>query len=86
MSCIAAVGRPEPVASRTAGASSSSSSITYTLDTAVNGARLGCFQFCLFAFVAVAWAADAMEITLVSFLGPAVRTHLAERAAAGSNA
>ncbi|TPP58372.1 Synaptic vesicle 2 protein [Fasciola gigantica] len=49
------------------------SSSTYTVEDAVEAAGLGCFQLRLFLICGVLTAADAMEMLLLSILGPALR-------------
>ncbi|GMH42232.1 hypothetical protein BSKO_10151 [Bryopsis sp. KO-2023] len=46
---------------------------TYTLEEAINSLGMGLFQFLLMVYVGFAWMSDAMEMMLLSFLGPAVR-------------
>ncbi|KAA0183606.1 Synaptic vesicle 2 protein, partial [Fasciolopsis buskii] len=46
---------------------------TYTIEDAVEAAGLGCFQLRLCLICGVLTAADAMEMLLLSILGPALR-------------
>ena len=54
-------------------ASSSSSSTTYHVDDALDAIGFGKFQRYMLAFAGFAWCADAMEMMLLSFIGPAMR-------------
>ena len=42
----------------------------YTVDQAVDGAGFGKFQVMMLCFTGLAWMGDAMEMMLLSFLGP----------------
>lgn len=45
---------------------------TYTLEQGINAAGVGRFQNWLMLYVGFAWMSDAMEMMLLSFLGPEV--------------
>ena len=45
----------------------------YTVDEAVDRAGFGRFQVMMLGFTGLAWMGDAMEMMLLSFLGPSVR-------------
>lgn len=45
----------------------------YTVDQAVDGAGFGKFQVMMLCFTGLAWMGGAMEMMLLSFLGPSVR-------------
>eukprot|EP00850_Spirogloea_muscicola_P022001 SM000272S10268 [mRNA] locus=s272:77375:84322:+ [translate_table: standard] len=46
---------------------------TFTVDEAIAGQGFGLFQACLVGYTGVAWLADALEVILLSFIGPAAR-------------
>ncbi|CAN6444897.1 unnamed protein product [Victoria cruziana] len=46
---------------------------TYTVDDALLVLGFGKFQMLLLAYAGMGWAADAMEVMLLSFVGPAVK-------------
>ncbi|CAL8087564.1 unnamed protein product [Calicophoron daubneyi] len=46
---------------------------TYTAEEAVEAAGFGCYQFRLCVVCGILWSADAMEMLLLSILGPALR-------------
>lgn len=46
---------------------------TYTVNEAIDHMGFGWFQAALLCYSGLAWAADAMEMMLLSFLGPAAR-------------
>ena len=45
----------------------------WTVDQAIDGAGFGRFQLVMLFFTGLAWMGDAMEMMLLSFLGPSVR-------------
>ena len=45
----------------------------WTVDEAIDGAGFGRFQLVMLFFTGLAWMGDAMEMMLLSFLGPSVR-------------
>jgi hypothetical protein len=47
---------------------------TYTVDEALDCIGFGRFQVMMVVFAGFAWFSDAMEVMLLSFLGPSVRT------------
>ncbi|MFZ8844666.1 hypothetical protein [Thermoflexus sp.] len=46
---------------------------TWTFEEAIDRVGLGRFQFKLMAICGAGWAADAMEVLLISFALPAIR-------------
>ena len=48
---------------------------TYTVDDAVNALGFGRFQMFMLVYTGMAWTSDAMEMMLLSFIGPAVRCY-----------
>lgn len=46
---------------------------TYTVNDALDRVGFGKFQMATAAFVGLAWSADAMEMMLLSFIGPSMR-------------
>ncbi|CAI9766622.1 unnamed protein product [Fraxinus pennsylvanica] len=49
-------------------------SIGYTLDEALSTVGFGTFQCLVLVFAGLGWVADAMEMTLISFIGPTVKS------------
>ncbi|KAL5540128.1 hypothetical protein UlMin_042352 [Ulmus minor] len=47
----------------------------YTVDEALSAVGFGKFQAILLLYAGLGWFADAMEIMILSFIGPALRTH-----------
>lgn len=50
---------------------------TYTLEEGINAVGVGKFQNLLMLYVGFAWMSDAMEMMLLSFLGPEVSGYCA---------
>lgn len=48
--------------------------LVYTLDDALASAGFGKFQFLVLAYAGLGWFAEAMEIMILSFVGPAVKS------------
>ncbi|KAJ6863760.1 hypothetical protein NC652_040347 [Populus alba x Populus x berolinensis] len=48
--------------------------LVYTLDDALDSAGFGKFQFLVLAYAGLGWFAEAMEIMILSFVGPAVKS------------
>lgn len=48
--------------------------IAYTLDDALSTVGFGRFQGLVLAYAGLGWIAEAMEIMLLSFVGPAVKS------------
>ena len=46
---------------------------TYTLDEALSIMGFGKFQVGVFAYAGLGWVAEAMEMMLLSFVGPAIQ-------------
>lgn len=46
----------------------------YTLDEALSAVGFGRFQGLALAFAGLGWISDAMEMMLLSFIGPALQT------------
>lgn len=49
-------------------------SIAYTLDEALSTLGFGSFQGLVLAYAGLGWIAESMEIMLLSFVGPAVKS------------
>ncbi|XP_059637141.1 organic cation/carnitine transporter 7-like [Cornus florida] len=49
-------------------------SLTYSLDEALSTIGFGKFQGLVFAYAGLGWIAEAMEIMILSFIGPAVQS------------
>lgn len=47
---------------------------TYTVDEAIVTMGFGKFQFCVLAYAGMGWISEAMEMMLLSFVGPAVQS------------
>lgn len=47
---------------------------TYTVDEALLSLGFGKFQTLVLAYAGIGWLSEAMEIMLLSFVGPSVRT------------
>ncbi|KAK3244262.1 hypothetical protein CYMTET_46119 [Cymbomonas tetramitiformis] len=47
----------------------------FTVDEALDAVGFGRFQFYLLVYTGFAWASDALEMMLLSYLGPAARCH-----------
>ena len=50
--------------------------LAYTVDEALDCIGFGKFQVIMVVFAGFAWFSDAMEVMLLSFLGPSVRPAL----------
>ena len=50
-----------------------SSSQTYTVEDAIEHIGFGKFQWGMLGYIGLIWFADAMELMMLSFIGPAVR-------------
>lgn len=46
---------------------------SYTLDEALSAIGFGKFQFIVLAYSGLGWVAEAMEMMLLSFVGPAIQ-------------
>lgn len=46
---------------------------TYTVDGAIDAIGFGRFQWLLMCVIGLSWVADAMEMMLLSFLGPVLK-------------
>ena len=60
-------------AATAAAAAAAAGSHTFTVGDAIDAVGFGRFHFVLLALTGAVWAADAMEMMLLSFLGPAAR-------------
>ncbi|KAB5514842.1 hypothetical protein DKX38_028748 [Salix brachista] len=49
--------------------------LVYTVDDALTSAGFGKFQFLVLAYAGLGWFAEAMEIMILSFVGPVVKSH-----------
>lgn len=49
--------------------------LVYTVDEALSAMEFGKFQTLVLVYAGLGWFADAMEIMLLSFVGPAVKSH-----------
>ncbi|KAK1418348.1 hypothetical protein QVD17_27491 [Tagetes erecta] len=47
--------------------------VSYTLDWALSNLGFGNFQFIMLAYAGLGWIAEAMEMMLLSFIGPAIQ-------------
>lgn len=47
---------------------------TYTVDEAIVTMGFGKFQLCVLAYAGMGWISEAMEMMLLSFVGPAVQS------------
>ncbi|XP_023739636.1 organic cation/carnitine transporter 7 isoform X1 [Lactuca sativa] len=47
--------------------------VSYTLDEAISSIGFGKFQFIVLAYAGLGWVAEAMEMMLLSFVGPAIQ-------------
>ena len=47
--------------------------VEYTLDEAISSIGFGNFQFIVLAYAGLGWVAEAMEMMLLSFVGPALQ-------------
>ena len=56
-------------------ARSESDFATYTVDDALNHLGFGRYQVFMLVYTGMAWTSDAMEMMLLSFIGPAVRCY-----------
>ncbi len=66
----------EPVVEATSGGVA-----TYTAEDAIEHMGFGKFQWGMLGYVGLIWFADAMELMMLSFIGPAVRAACGEAAA-----
>ena len=48
--------------------------LVYTVDDALTSAGFGKFQFLVLAYAGLGWFAEAMEIMILSFVGPVVKS------------
>ncbi|GKV00408.1 hypothetical protein SLEP1_g13099 [Rubroshorea leprosula] len=48
--------------------------LTYTLDEALDAAGFGKFQVLVLSYAGLDWFAEAMEVMILSFIGPAVKS------------
>ncbi|KAJ0744775.1 putative major facilitator superfamily domain, MFS transporter superfamily [Helianthus annuus] len=48
-------------------------SVSYTLDEALGAIGFGRFQLIVLAYAGLGWVAEAMEMMLLSFVGPAMK-------------
>lgn len=48
--------------------------LVYTLDEALNNVGFGKFQFLLLLFAGLGLVAEAMEVMILSFIGPAIKS------------
>ncbi|KAL0410346.1 UNVERIFIED_CONTAM: Organic cation/carnitine transporter 7 [Sesamum latifolium] len=46
----------------------------YTVDEALSSVGFGTFQVLALVFAGIGWCSDAMEVTLLSFIGPALES------------
>jgi hypothetical protein len=53
--------------------SDSDSRRTFTIDEAIEAIGIGRFQYALLAYVGLAWISDALEMMILSFVGPSVK-------------
>lgn len=51
---------------------SRSANSTFTVEQAIDHVGFGTFQYLLLGYAGLAWMAEAMELMLLSFVGPAV--------------
>lgn len=49
-------------------------SVTFTVEDAIKQAGFGTYQGWLLAYAGMSWTAEAMEMMLLSFVGPAVQS------------
>ena len=58
--------------------------VRWTVDQAIDGAGFGRFQWMMLCFTGLAWMGDAMEMMLLSFLGPSVQCEWGVRGSAST--
>ncbi|TVU38323.1 hypothetical protein EJB05_11686 [Eragrostis curvula] len=66
-------GVPRLAAAGMAGGGSGAEACTYTTDEALSRLGFGRFQALLLVFLGTGWVAEAMEVMLLSFVGPSVK-------------